>query len=252
MSPKPFKPPRPSSTSASSSANPSSKSSKSVGRPRKSDTSITSTSKPKPKAKSKPDTGFQKASTNAGIQKRTSGKGLGKERRLSAREMGLPSLSPDSELEGEDGEEEDVDMGEGSGEEGEDPFSSQPASKPSTSASKRRPNRAPTLSRSPSPSQQLQHENSNLQGASDEQRQESIPPNLLTHLLQSMFTQQGTRISKSANAAVGRYMETFVREGVARCVWARAEGVEGGGGGDGGFLEVEDLERLGPQLLLDF
>ncbi|KAH8668045.1 CENP-S associating centromere protein X-domain-containing protein [Tricladium varicosporioides] len=251
MPPKPFKPPRPS-TSASSSANPSSKSSKSTGRPRK---SSPPTSISKPKTKSKLDTGFQKASTNAGIRKKVNVKGKGKERRLSAREMGLPSLSPDSELEseGEEGEGEgDVDMDEEeAGDEG-DPFSSQLVRKPSTSASKRRSHRAPTLSRSPSPSQQLQHENSNGVDDNEEARQESIPPNLLSHLLHSMFTQQGTRISKSANAAVGRYMETFVREGVARCVWARAEGAEGGGGGDGGFLEVEDLERLGPQLLLDF
>jgi len=55
-------------------------------------------------------------------------------------------------------------------------------------------------------------------------------------------------MSTDANRAVGRYMETFVREALARAAWARDEG----GGGGGGDLEVEDLERLAPQLVLDF
>ena len=83
-------------------------------------------------------------------------------------------------------------------------------------------------------------------------RKEKIPDNLLVVLLQQFFKQEGTRMSKSASKAVGKYMDTFVREGLARAAWAR-DGVEGGGGGDGGgILEVEDLERLGPQILMDF
>lgn len=62
------------------------------------------------------------------------------------------------------------------------------------------------------------------------------------------------RISKGAVKAVGKYMDTFVREGVARGAWAGSErdglGDEIGGGGQ--VLEVEDLEKLAPQLLLDF
>jgi centromere protein X len=42
-------------------------------------------------------------------------------------------------------------------------------------------------------------------------------------------------------------METFVREGIARCVWARSELPD-----PGGFLEVEDLEKGAPQMLMDF
>ena len=51
------------------------------------------------------------------------------------------------------------------------------------------------------------------------------------------------RISKDANAAVGKYMETFIREAIARAAFERAEavakgGVDGGRGGGDGFLEV--------------
>ena len=58
---------------------------------------------------------------------------------------------------------------------------------------------------------------------------------------------------------MGRYMEIFVREALARAVAEKEEAIEGQGaakerrgviGAD--FLEVEDLERLAPQLVLDF
>lgn len=84
-----------------------------------------------------------------------------------------------------------------------------------------------------------------------EERREHIPPDLLTRLLHEHFREEGTRLSKDASTAVGRYMETFVREALARAAFARVEIDNEGGGGDG-FLEVEDLEKLAPQLLLDF
>lgn len=83
---------------------------------------------------------------------------------------------------------------------------------------------------------------------------EGIPPDLLTRLLHENFKEGGTRLSKDASAAVGRYMETFVREALARAAFARVEIEQerGGRGAGDGFLEVEDLEVLAPQLLLDF
>jgi hypothetical protein len=63
----------------------------------------------------------------------------------------------------------------------------------------------------------------------DEEQQKTIPPALLTRLLHEFFTQEGTRVTKDANAAVARYMDVFVREAIARSV-AEREG--------GGFLEV--------------
>ncbi|KAK2016868.1 hypothetical protein LZ32DRAFT_614762 [Colletotrichum eremochloae] len=70
----------------------------------------------------------------------------------------------------------------------------------------------------------------------------TIPPELLTRLLHEFFEKDDTRLSKDANAAAGKYMDIFVREAIARCVHERP----------GGFLEVEDLEKIAPQLLMDF
>ncbi|KAH6891249.1 CENP-S associating centromere protein X-domain-containing protein [Thelonectria olida] len=71
--------------------------------------------------------------------------------------------------------------------------------------------------------------------------EKTIPPDLLTRLLHEFFTKDATRISKDANAAAGKYFDVFVREAIARAAVEK----------DGGFLEVEDLEKISPQLLLD-
>ena len=48
---------------------------------------------------------------------------------------------------------------------------------------------------------------------------------------------------------VGKYMETFVREAIARAAFERAESEKEGGGGaggwSGGFLEVSSLKGWG-------
>jgi len=59
------------------------------------------------------------------------------------------------------------------------------------------------------------------------------------------------KIGKEAMGVVGEYIGTFVREALARAIYEREGGGEEAGGGDG-FLQVEDLEKLAPQLLLDF
>ncbi|KAL6237741.1 CENP-S associating centromere protein X-domain-containing protein [Aspergillus navahoensis] len=82
-----------------------------------------------------------------------------------------------------------------------------------------------------------------------------IPPKLLTKLVHHHFRNEKTKIAKDANAVVAKYIDVFVREAVARAAYERAEaqGVMGGGGGTAdGFLEVEDLEKMGPQLAMDF
>ncbi|KAI9705170.1 MAG: hypothetical protein M1820_005317 [Bogoriella megaspora] len=76
-----------------------------------------------------------------------------------------------------------------------------------------------------------------------------IPQKLLTRLLHEGFDDSKTRIGKDAMAVIGKYMELFVREAIAR---AAAEREEADAGAGDGFLEVEDLEKLAPQLLLDF
>lgn len=76
---------------------------------------------------------------------------------------------------------------------------------------------------------------------SEEEERKTIPPELLTHILHEFFEKDGTRVSKDANAAIAKYMDIFVREAIARTVVEKEKG----------FLEIEDLEKVAPQLLLD-
>lgn len=50
-------------------------------------------------------------------------------------------------------------------------------------------------------------------------------------------------------AVVEKYIEIFTKEAVVRCVHTKREQ---GDGTQDGFLEVDDLEKVVPQLLLDF
>lgn len=62
----------------------------------------------------------------------------------------------------------------------------------------------------------------------EEEERQRIPPELLTRILYEFFEQEGTRITRDANAAVARYVDVFVREAIARAAVER----------EGGFLEV--------------
>ncbi|KAL8744068.1 MAG: hypothetical protein Q9190_003651 [Brigantiaea leucoxantha] len=82
----------------------------------------------------------------------------------------------------------------------------------------------------------------------------TIPPKLLTRLLHyhsEKHAKENLKINKEANALVGKYIEIFVREAIARAAHEKSQAADEGGSGDD-FLEVEDLEKLAPQLLLDF
>jgi hypothetical protein len=72
----------------------------------------------------------------------------------------------------------------------------------------------------------------------------AIPPELLTKLLHHHFDREATRIGKDANKVVGKYMETFVREAIARAALERGEAAAaaaaGGEGRAGDFLEVSE------------
>lgn len=57
----------------------------------------------------------------------------------------------------------------------------------------------------------------------------TIPRDLLTRILHEFFAKDATRLSKDANAAVGKYMDIFVREAIARAAIEK----------DSGFLEVQ-------------
>ena len=64
----------------------------------------------------------------------------------------------------------------------------------------------------------------------------TIPPKLLTKLLHHHFESDKTRMSKDASELAGKYMDTFVREAIARATFERTEA--GGDGSGGDFLEV--------------
>lgn len=71
------------------------------------------------------------------------------------------------------------------------------------------------------------------QSNTDDDDRPGIPQALLTTLLHQFMSEE-MRISKGADKAVGKYMETFVREAVARAAFERAGEKEFGGG----FMEV--------------
>jgi hypothetical protein len=58
--------------------------------------------------------------------------------------------------------------------------------------------------------------------------EKTIPKNLLTRVLHEFFEKDATRISRDANGAVGRYVDVFVREAIARTAVEKRSG----------FLEV--------------
>ena len=64
----------------------------------------------------------------------------------------------------------------------------------------------------------------------------TIPPKLLTRILHHHFKDSDVRIGKDANELIGKYMDIFVREAIARATLERSEAADGGLGGE--FLEV--------------
>lgn len=90
----------------------------------------------------------------------------------------------------------------------------------------------------------------------------TIPPSLIHLILTHHFAHPDTTsLSTDARTLLGKYVEVFVREGIRRCVAQKDEhdGVGNGANDDNafpasdkGWLEVEDLERIGVQLCLDF
>lgn len=62
-----------------------------------------------------------------------------------------------------------------------------------------------------------------------------LPHKLLTTLLHHHFERDDTRIAKDASKLVGKYVEVFVKEAIARAGFERQEA---GADGEAGFLEV--------------
>ena len=120
---------------------------------------------------------------------------------------------------------------------------------------------SPSLSRSPSPISEpdfilaeVTHNDDDDDKASDEP---AVPLSLLHRILHHNFRDKDkTRITTDAKEVLGKYVEVFVREAIARSAY-ESQGNGPDDAGDGmrrgdGFLEVEDLEKTGVQLVLDF
>ena len=65
----------------------------------------------------------------------------------------------------------------------------------------------------------------------------TIPEKLLNALLHHHFENKKTRIGPEATELMGKYVDTFIREALARAVYEK-EQAEGGQGRAGDFLEV--------------
>lgn len=85
---------------------------------------------------------------------------------------------------------------------------------------------------------------------------QELPRALLARLVHENFDDKTVRMSRPANEVLGRYMNIFMREAVARAAVGKKERL-GIGSGDMPadeeiWLDVEDLERVTGGLLLDF
>ncbi len=117
-----------------------------------------------------------------------------------------------------------------------------------------------STSRSPSPHSNPDYILAEVMHNQDAGENEPTVPLALIHtLLNHHFSDKDkTRISQDAKAVIGKYVDTFVREAIARSAFERQEKGAGdaaeemSGRGEDGWLEVEDLEKMAPQLVLDF
>ena len=81
----------------------------------------------------------------------------------------------------------------------------------------------------------------------------TIPQDLIHRLLHHNFEDKDKmNINASAKELVCKYVEIFTREALARSAYMKQEAEGAKDGGDDGFLEVEDLEKCAPLLVLDF
>ncbi|KAK3671350.1 hypothetical protein LTR78_008811 [Recurvomyces mirabilis] len=81
-----------------------------------------------------------------------------------------------------------------------------------------------------------------------------LPQPLLTRLLHESFVSSTTKLDKHALQILQKYMEIFVREGIARTALAKREKGESGEveGDEVRWLEVGDLEEVAAGMMMDF
>lgn len=119
--------------------------------------------------------------------------------------------------------------------------------------------RRSTTSRHDGPSTPRRHSTTALAAAEDnpialledDLDEVSIPRPLLARLLYHGFEDKNMRIGKEPMGIMEVYTKLFVKEALAR---SKQETVEKAGAatGDTTWLQVEDLEKIAPQLMLDF
>lgn len=82
----------------------------------------------------------------------------------------------------------------------------------------------------------------------------SIPQPLLLRLLHEGFADKNTKIDKHAIQVFQKYIEVFAREAIAEAQLEKRQAAERGEVSEmeGGWLEVEDLEKVAGGLMLDF
>jgi hypothetical protein len=87
----------------------------------------------------------------------------------------------------------------------------------------------------------------------DDPNEHSISRALITRILFSGFQDKNTKIGKEALGIVEMYMRLFVKESIARtCQEAKNKNGASLADLDDNWLQVEDLEKIAPQLILDF
>ncbi|GAB1731614.1 hypothetical protein NU195Hw_g4175t1 [Hortaea werneckii] len=134
-----------------------------------------------------------------------------------------------------------------------------PPPKPAPAASKRK---KPTRPRSPVP---ISDDNSSPRSSppaggeqppapSQSSETPGVPQNLLVRLLHENLRDKKTQIDKNAIQVLDKYIEVFVREAIARTSLSKQERAASGEilADDARWLELEDLERVAPGLVLDF
>ncbi|KAF2673390.1 hypothetical protein BT63DRAFT_154827 [Microthyrium microscopicum] len=89
-------------------------------------------------------------------------------------------------------------------------------------------------------------------GAALDELEHSIPRPLLAKILHQSLDDKSMRVGKEAMGVLEMYMKVFVQEALARSRHESSSKAEGRGDATGTWLQVEDLEKAAPQLILDF
>jgi CENP-S associating Centromere protein X len=80
----------------------------------------------------------------------------------------------------------------------------------------------------------------------------AVPRNLLVRILHENLEDKNMKINKEAMTVVESYVKIFVKEAIARSRHETREKAKKTGGYGDDWLQVEDLEKIAPQLMLDF